>query len=341
MVIDNIVEQAVTKIKQETDLKSLDQIRVQYLGKKGELTLLLKDLANLSPEERPKIGKDINIAKQTIQQEISKQLGKLELERINQKLATETIDVTLPGRNAEQGGKHPITITIDRFCDLFSSIGFTRREGPEVEDEFHNFTALNTPDNHPARAMHDTFYLENKMLLRSHTSTVQIRTMQNEKPPLRILSPGKAYRCDSDLTHTPMFHQIEGLMVDEETTFADLKGILADFFVKFFERDLDVRFRPSYFPFTEPSAEVDIACINCLNNEVKGCRVCSYTGWLEVMGCGVVHPNVLKAVNIDPEKYTGFAFGAGVERLAMIYYGIPDIRLNFENDLRYLQQFVG
>lgn len=336
MVIDNIVAQAVSKIQQENDLKSLDEIRVHYLGKKGALTLLLKDLADVSPEERPKVGKDINIAKQTIQNELTKQFNKLQAELINKKLATETIDVTLPGRLVAKSSKHPITLTIDRFCDLFASIGFTRREGSEVEDEFYNFTALNTPENHPARAMHDTFYLDNKKLLRSHTSSVQIRTMQNEKPPLRILSPGKAYRCDSDLTHTPMFHQIEGLMVDTQTTFADLKGILADFFQKFFERSLEVRFRPSYFPFTEPSAEVDIECINCSG---KGCRICKNTGWLEVMGCGVVHPKVLQTVGIDPEQYTGFAFGAGVERLAMLYYGIPDIRLNFENDLRFLQQF--
>lgn len=338
MSIENIISQAVARIKQEEDLKNLEEIRVAYLGKKGELTALLKDLGRLSPEERPEAGKEINIAKQQIQQELTKQRDKLQRALFNQKLATETIDVTLPGRDVAIGSKHPVTLTIDRFCDLFATIGFTRREGPEVEAEFFNFTALNTPENHPARAMHDTFYLENNKLLRSHTSTVQIRTMQAEKPPLRILSPGKAYRCDSDLTHTPMFHQIEGLMVDEETTFADLKGIIAEFFQQFFGRELDVRFRPSYFPFTEPSAEVDIACVSCNG---KGCRICSHTGWLEVMGCGVVHPNVLKAVNIDPEKYTGFAFGAGVERLAMLYYGIPDIRLNFENDIRYLEQFSG
>ncbi len=336
MDINSIVLQAVTKIKQENDLKSLDDIRVQYLGKSGELTTLLKNLGNLSLEERPEAGKNINIAKQQIQEALNNKRDELQQELIAQQLAGESIDVTLPGKNVRVGRKHPVTLTIDRFCDLFATMGFTRREGPEVEDEFFNFTALNTPAHHPARAMHDTFYLENSKLLRSHTSTVQIHTMQNEKPPLRILSPGKAYRCDSDLTHTPMFHQIEGLMVDEETSFADLKGILSDFFPKFFGRELAVRFRPSYFPFTEPSAEVDIACISCNG---KGCRICSHTGWLEVMGCGVVHPNVLKAVNIDPEKYTGFAFGAGVERLAMLYYGIPDIRLNFENDIRYLQQF--
>lgn len=336
MDIDNIVSEAVAKIEQEKDLKNLDQIRVTYLGKSGELTAMLKSLGKLSPEERPLAGKEINIAKQQIQQHLQTRRELIEQDVINNKLKQETIDVTLPGRVSEMGSVHPITQTIDRICDLFASMGFTRREGPEVEEEFFNFTALNTPEHHPARAMHDTFYLENGKLLRSHTSTVQIRTMQNEKPPLRILSPGKAYRCDSDLTHTPMFHQIEGLMVDTETSFADLKGILADFFPKFFERDLDVRFRPSYFPFTEPSAEVDIVCISCSG---KGCRICSHTGWLEVMGCGVVHPNVLKAVNIDPEEFTGFAFGVGVERLAMLYYGIPDIRLNFENDIRFLQQF--
>lgn len=233
MDIDNIVLQAVAQIKQENDLKNLDQIRVQYLGKSGELTAMLKALGKLSPDERPEAGKNINIAKQQIQQELNSKRDKLQQELIAKQLASEAIDVTLPGRNVKLGGKHPITLTIDRFCDLFATIGFTRREGPEVENEFFNFTALNTPEHHPARAMHDTFYLENSKLLRSHTSTVQIHTMQNEKPPLRILSPGKAYRCDSDLTHTPMFHQIEGLMVDQETSFADLKGILSDFFPKF------------------------------------------------------------------------------------------------------------
>ena len=340
MDVENIIVEALSKIKQEQDLKNLEQIRVDYLGKKGELTSLLKNLGQLSPEERPKAGEIVNVAKQKIQEELNKQKIKLEQELINIKLSSEKIDVTLPGRSILAGNKHPITLTIDRFANLFASIGFTLREGPEVEDEFYNFSALNTPENHPARAMHDTFYLEDifakKMLLRSHTSPVQIRTMENEKPPLRILAPGKAYRCDSDLTHTPMFHQIEGLMVDEFTTFADLKGVIVQFLKNFFERDLAVRFRPSFFPFTEPSAEVDIGCIKC---QSKGCRICKQTGWLEVMGCGVVHPSVLKAVNIDPEKYTGFAFGAGIERFAMLYYGIPDIRLNYENDVRFLKQF--
>jgi len=344
MDVESIISQAITKIKNEQDLRNLEQIRVDYLGKKGELTLILKNLSQLSPEERPKAGEVVNIAKQKIQQELTNQKNLLEEVLINKRLESEKIDVTLPGRAILVGAKHPITLTKDRFCDLFASIGFTLRDGPEVEDEFYNFSALNTPEDHPARAMHDTFYLEdnfaNKMLLRSHTSPVQIRTLQTERPPLRILAPGKAYRCDSDLTHTPMFHQIEGLMVDEFTTFADLKGIITEFLKKFFERDLAVRFRPSFFPFTEPSAEVDIACIKCrVNNTNTGCRICKHTGWLEVMGCGVVHPNVLKAVNIDPEKYTGFAFGAGIERFAMLYYNIPDIRLNYENDIRFLKQF--
>jgi phenylalanyl-tRNA synthetase alpha chain len=334
--VERIVLSAIEKISNEQDLKNLEQIRVDYLGKKGDLTALLKNLGQMAAEDRPKVGEIVNAAKDKIQQELNKQRDKLEQELINKRLAAEVVDVTLPGRNIVTGSKHPITLTIERFCDLFATIGFTLRDGPEVESEFYNFSALNTPEDHPARAMHDTFYLENKMLLRSHTSPVQIRTMQNEKPPLRILAPGKAYRCDSDLTHTPMFHQIEGLMVDEYTTFADLKGIIADFLKNFFEKDLAVRFRPSFFPFTEPSAEVDIACIKC---NQQGCRICKNTGWLEVMGCGVVHPNVLKSVNIDPEVFTGFAFGGGVERFAMLYYGIPDIRLNYENDLRFLKQF--
>lgn len=336
MDIEKIISEAVSKIHQENDLKNLEQIRVDYLGKNGALTSILKNLGSLPVEDRPQAGQVVNIAKQKIQEELNIRRDKLQAIIINQQLAQQTIDVTLPGRDVYVGRKHPVTLTIERFCDLFATIGFTLREGPEVEDEFYNFTALNTPDNHPARAMHDTFYLDNKKLLRSHTSNVQIRTMQQEKPPIRILAPGKAYRCDSDLTHTPMFHQIEGLMVDDETTFADLKGILADLLRKFFEKDILVRFRPSFFPFTEPSAEVDMSCVNCSG---KGCRICKHTGWLEIMGCGVVHPNVFKAVNIDAEKYTGFAFGIGMERLAMLYYGITDIRLNYENDLRFLKQF--
>lgn len=336
MDIEKIISEAVSKIHQENDLKNLEQIRVDYLGKNGALTAILKNLGSLPVEDRPQAGQVVNVAKQKIQEELNIRRDKLQAIIINQQLAQQTIDVTLPGREVFVGRKHPVTLTIERFCDLFATIGFTLREGPEIEDEFYNFTALNTPDNHPARAMHDTFYLENKKLLRSHTSNVQIRTMQQEKPPIRILAPGKAYRCDSDLTHTPMFHQIEGLMVDDETTFADLKGILADLLKKFFEKDISVRFRPSFFPFTEPSAEVDMSCVNCSG---KGCRICKHTGWLEIMGCGVVHPNVFKAVNIDAEKYTGFAFGIGMERLAMLYYGITDIRLNYENDLRFLKQF--
>lgn len=344
MDVESIVNQAITKIQLETDLKNLEQLRVDYLGKKGELTSLLRNLGQLPLEERPKFGEVVNIAKQKIQVELNKRKDSLEQDVVAKRLASESIDVTLAGRNIVSGSKHPITLTIQRFCDLFATIGFTLRYGPDVEEEFYNFTALNTPEDHPARAMHDTFYLENKMLLRSHTSPVQIRTMQNEKPPLRILAPGKAYRCDSDVTHTPMFHQIEGLMVDECTTFADLKGILVEFLQKFFNRNLAVRFRPSFFPFTEPSAEVDMACFKCQAqekqiNEKQDCRICKNTGWLEVMGCGVVHPNVLKEVGIDSEKFTGFAFGAGIERFAMLYYGIPDIRLNYENDIRFLKQF--
>ncbi|HEX22052.1 MAG TPA: phenylalanine--tRNA ligase subunit alpha, partial [Chromatiales bacterium] len=252
------------------------------------------------------------------------------------KLNAEAIDVTLPGRGQQNGGLHPVTRTLQRIESLFSQLGFEVAEGPEIEDDYHNFEALNIPQSHPARAMHDTFYFDEHTVLRTHTSPVQIRVMQERQPPLRIIAPGRVYRCDSDLTHTPMFHQIEGLLVDENVTFADLKGILDDFLRNFFEQDLKVRFRPSYFPFTEPSAEADIECVMCAG---KGCRVCSHTGWLEVLGCGMVHPKVFEHVDINNEKYTGFAFGMGVERLAMLRYGVNDLRLFFENDLRFLRQF--
>ena len=336
LALKDIVEAAKSAIQNATDAKTLDNVRVEYLGKKGLITGYVKELGNLSAEERPLIGKEVNLAKQEVAGLTEVRSKLLAEQAMNAALAAETVDVTLPGRNAEVGGLHPVTRTLQRIEQYFRQIGFQIAEGPEIEDGDHNFTALNIPESHPARAMHDTFYFNAEMLLRTHTSPVQIRVMENEQPPLRIIAPGRVYRCDSDLTHTPMFHQVEGLMVDENISFTDLKGILADFLQAFFEKPLNVRFRPSYFPFTEPSAEADIECVICGG---EGCRVCSHTGWLEVLGCGMVHPKVFEHVNIDSEKYLGLAFGMGVERLAMLRYGVNDLRLFFENDLRFLRQF--
>ena len=334
--LSELVAQAEVAVSNASDLNGLDQIRVEYMGKKGSLTLYLKQLGNLPAEERPKVGQAVNEAKQKLQAAINEQRGRLEAAALNAKLAAETIDVTLPGRAQDVGGVHPVTRTMQRIEDYFSRIGYEVATGPEIESDYHNFTALNIPDNHPARAMHDTFYVNENTLLRTHTSPVQVRVMENKEPPLRVIAPGRVYRCDSDVTHTPMFHQVEGFMVAEDVTFAHLKGLLTDFLRNFFEKDLRTRFRPSYFPFTEPSAEADMECVMC-NGE--GCRVCSHTGWLEVLGCGMIHPNVLANVGIDNEKYTGFAFGMGVERLTMLRYGVNDLRLFFENDLRFLRQF--
>ena len=321
---EKLQAQALSEIDSATDLSQLDQIRVDYLGKKGQLTQLLKQLGKLPAEERPEAGQVINIAKTAVQQAIESRKAVLEDEHLNEIIKAGRVDVTLPGRGNRRAGLHPITLTLQRIESLFQQIGFEIVEGPEVEDDYHNFEALNIPAHHPARAMHDTFYFPDGRLLRTHTSSVQIRIMQNDKPPFRFIAPGRVYRCDSDMTHTPMFHQVEGLIVDESVTFAELKGLLINFLEIFFEKELKIRFRPSYFPFTEPSAEVDI----------MGDR-----GWLEVLGCGMVHPNVLKNVGVDPEKYTGLAFGMGVERLAMLYYGVDDLRMFFDNDLRFLKQF--
>lgn len=331
-----LVKKAQQDIYKTLDLETLYQQRVHFLGKKGVLTEQLKKVGQLSPFERPQAGKAINEAKKTLQQAIEKQRVTLQAEKLAKQLATEQIDVTLPGRGQLPGGLHPVTQTLQRIEKLFAQVGFKVEEGPEIEDDYHNFEALNIPAHHPARAMHDTFYFDEHTLLRTHTSPVQIRVMKERQPPLKIIAPGRVYRCDSDLTHTPMFHQVEGLMVDTDVSFAELKGILDDFLKRFFERDLQVRFRPSYFPFTEPSAEVDLQCVACGG---KGCRVCKQSGWLEVLGCGMVHPNVFTQVGVDNEQYTGFAFGMGAERLAMLYYGINDTRLFFENDLRFLRQF--
>jgi len=329
--LDKLLEEANNRLAQATDLKALDDVRVAYLGKSGQITEQLKSLGKLPKEERSQAGQVINKAKQALQQSIEAR------KVLNKRLASETIDVTLPGRNANSGGLHPVTRTLERIERLFANAGFSVAQGPEIEDDYHNFEALNIPSHHPARAMHDTFYFDEHMLLRTHTSPVQIRVMENAEPPLKVIAPGRVYRCDSDLTHTPMFHQVEGFLVDENVTFADLKGIIYSFLQGFFEKELKVRFRPSYFPFTEPSAEVDIECVMC---EGEGCRVCSQTGWLEVLGCGMIHPEVMRHVNIDSEKYSGYAFGMGVERLSMLRYGINDLRLFFENDLRFLKQFA-
>lgn len=323
--LEEVVGQAKAEIEGVSDIAALDEIRVKYLGKKGFFTEQMKGLGALSAEERPAAGAVINQAKQQVQDALNARREALEIAVLNQKLAAETIDVSLPGRRIENGGLHPVTRTIERIERLFGEMGFKVARGPEIEDGFHNFDALNIPAHHPARTDHDTFYFDPDLMLRTHTSGVQIRTMEHQQPPIRIIAPGRVYRNDYDMTHTPMFHQVEGLLVDEHASFTELKGILHDFLRNYFEEDLTIRFRPSYFPFTEPSAEVDVMGKN--------------GKWLEVLGCGMVHPNVLRSVGIDPEKYSGFAFGMGVERLTMLRYGVNDLRAFFENDLRFLKQF--
>jgi phenylalanyl-tRNA synthetase alpha chain len=319
-----ILNEALTAIDAADDLQILQNIRVAYLGKKGSLTKLLKELGSLPEEQRPAAGQNINEAKRHIQDHIEQRKEVLEKQQFNDNLSDEKIDISLPGRGQQSGSLHPVTQTLQEIEQLFRNIGFEIADGPEVEDNYHNFEALNIPENHPARAMHDTFYLGDDSLLRTHTSNVQIRYLEEHKPPVAIIAPGRVYRCDSDMTHTPMFHQVEGLLIDKNVTFANLKGLLEDFIRQFFGENLQVRFRPSYFPFTEPSAEMDIL---------------GEQGWLEVLGCGMVHPNVLRYVGVDSETYNGFAFGMGIERLAMLKYGIDDLRLFFENDIRFLSQF--
>lgn len=323
--LTSLLEQAADAVAAAKSIQELDQVRVDYLGKKGHLTALLKGLGALSAEERPQAGAKINEAKQQVSEQLNARKALLESAALEAKLAAETIDVTLPGRGQPLGGLHPVTKTLERIEAFFAGIGYSVAEGPEVEDDYHNFEALNIPSHHPARAMHDTFYFNANTLLRTHTSGVQIRTMETQQPPIRIICPGRVYRCDYDQTHSPMFHQVEGLLIDKNISFADLKGTLQQFLREFFEEDVKVRFRPSYFPFTEPSIEVDID-----RGDGK---------WLEVLGCGMVHPKVFEMSGIDPEEYTGFAFGMGVERLAMLRYGVNDLRLFFENDLRFLNQF--
>ncbi|WP_330926143.1 phenylalanine--tRNA ligase subunit alpha [Candidatus Sororendozoicomonas aggregata] len=335
-LVSPIVTRALSAVEQAQHRADLEAIRVRYLGKKGEMTALLKGLGKLSPQERPKAGAQINVAKQQVQEAIDQRRVAFDAEALAAKLAGETIDVTLSGRGQQVGNVHPVTRTMERITDYFGRIGFTVEQGPEIEDDYHNFEALNIPEHHPARAMHDTFYFDDTTVLRTHTSPVQIRTLERfvknrEEPPVAIVCPGKVYRCDSDQTHSPMFHQVEGLYVAEKVSFADLKSVLSDFLRVFFERDdLAIRFRPSYFPFTEPSAEVDIEWGRNADGSVK---------WLEVLGCGMVSPKVFEYCGIDAEKYTGFAFGMGVERFAMLRYGVNDLRQFFENDLRFLNQF--
>ena len=335
--LDELKAEATADIESAADSAALEKLRVEWLGKKGRVTDLLKSLGQLDAEERPKVGAEVNAVKKLLNEQISERKESLQRAAIAAQLVAESLDVTLPGRREDLGALHPITRTIDRMAAYFAALGFKVVEGPEIEDDYHNFEALNIPAHHPARAMHDTFYIDDTHVLRTHTSGVQVRTMETQEPPLRVICPGRVYRCDSDLTHSPMFHQVEGLLIDEDVSFGQLKGIIQDFLHAFFEQDaLAVRFRPSYFPFTEPSAEVDIQCVKCAG---EGCRICSGTGWLEVMGCGMVHPRVLEMSGVDTDRFQGFAFGMGVERLAMLRYGIGDLRLNFENDLCFLAQF--
>ena len=336
--LTQLKDEAQAQLNNASTLSELDEVRVHYLGKKGLITAQLKQLGKLPPEERKGAGQAINKVKQAIAEQIDARKLALEEEVLNARLQSESLDITLPGRRMEAGNLHPVTRTARRIEEIFMQLGFNVETGPEIEDDYHNFTALNIPDHHPSRASHDTFYFDDGTLLRTHTSPVQIRTMENKEPPLRIIAPGRVYRCDSDVTHSPMFHQVEGLMVDNDVTFADLKGILDAFFKAFFEDDnFKTRFRPHYFPFTEPSAETDIQCVLCSG---KGCKVCGNTGWIEVMGCGMVNPEVFRHVGIDPDVYTGFAFGFGIDRLAMLRYGIDDLRKLFDNDIRFLKQFA-
>ena len=332
-----LVASAKAAISQASDVAALDNVRVEYLGKKGHLTLQMTTLRELPAEERPAAGAVINEAKEQVQQALNARKTELESAALNARLASETIDVSLPGRRIENGGLHPVTRTIDRIESFFGELGFTVATGPEIEDDYHNFDALNIPGHHPARADHDTFWFDATRLLRTQTSGVQIRTMANQQPPIRIVCPGRVYRADEvDATHSPVFHQMEGLVIDEDVTMADLKGTLDTFAKALYGDDVTTRFRPSFFPFTEPSAEVDLTCVNCHG---KGCRVCKGTGWIEVLGAGMVNPKVLDMCGIDSKKYRGFAFGVGLERIVMLRYGITDMRALYEGDVRFLSQF--
>jgi phenylalanyl-tRNA synthetase alpha chain len=331
--IDQIYQEALQELKAVTDRQAVEDIRVRYLGRKGAITQFLRNISELPAEQRPAAGKQANQRKNLLEKACKAATQKLETAG---KVAAAGIDVSLPGRPAPSGSLHPITQINQRICDIFTQMGFDIAEGPEVELDYYNFEALNFPKDHPARDMQDTFFVSDDIVLRTHTSPLQIRTMEKQQPPVRIIMPGKVYRCDSDLTHTPMFHQVEGLLVDENVSFGDLKGTLTAFVHQMFDEQTSLRFRPGFFPFTEPSAEVDILCVMCRG---KGCRVCSRTGWLEILGSGMVHPALYENVGYDADRYTGFAFGMGVDRIAMLKYGIDDIRKFFENDVRFLSQF--
>lgn len=334
--LDDLLKLAQDEIGKATTEETLQELRVKYLGKKGALTAVMKTLASVSAEERPAIGRLANEVKDSLEQQLDQAITNVRAIETARKLKEEKIDVTLPGRRKEVGTKHPITLVVEEINEIFAGLGFQVAEGPEIELDYYNFEALNIPKDHPARDMQDTFFVSDNIVLRTHTSPVQIRTMLKQAPPVRIIAPGTVYRCDSDATHSPMFHQVEGLMVDKGITFGDLKGILTIFVNQFFGKGTAVRLRPSFFPFTEPSAEVDVACVICKG---KGCRVCKNSGWLEVLGAGLVDPEVFRHVNYDSEQYSGFAFGMGIERLAMLKFGINDMRLLFENDVRFLKQF--
>lgn len=335
--LEQLVADAQGAFKACADLAALEQAKARFLGKSGRVTELMKSLGALSPADRPAAGARINLAKGRIEAELNERKEQIQSAQLAEQLAAEALDVTMPSRGSLAGGLHPATRTLERIEQLFSSMGFAVASGPEIETDFNNFTALNMPEDHPARSMHDTFFVESGLVLRTHTSPIQVRYMLDHPPPIKIIAPGRVYRVDSDATHSPMFHQVEGLWIDENVSFADLKGVVTEFLRRFFEKDdLKVRFRPSFFPFTEPSAEIDMGCVFCHG---AGCRVCSHTGWLEVGGAGMVHPNVLASVRIDSETWQGFAFGMGPDRLTMLRYGINDLRLFYENDLRFLRAF--
>ncbi|UCF31320.1 MAG: phenylalanine--tRNA ligase subunit alpha [bacterium] len=334
--VDKLLREAVKTIEEASSSRELDEIRVRYLGKKGAITDLLKSLGTLPAGERPAAGQTVNLARRNVEEALVKKKGEISAAEGDRRLQEQRTDISLPGVSFEQGSRHPVNLVMEEILGIFRGMGFSVRTGPEIESDYYNFEALNIPRNHPARDMQDTFYIDDDTVLRTHTSPVQIRTMETEKPPLRIISPGKVYRVDYDVTHSPMFHQVEGFLVDERVTFGDLKGVLIEFVHQFFGQGTPVRFRPSFFPFTEPSAEVDIGCVICGGN---GCRVCSDTGWLEILGSGMIHPEVFRYVGYDRERFSGFAFGMGVERVTMLRYEIDDIRLFFENDLRFLRQF--
>jgi phenylalanyl-tRNA synthetase alpha chain len=336
MQFDAFQADALSRIEAVSDLSGLEQLKVELLGKKGLLTERLKGLSSLSAEERPKVGQVVNQVKEILLSAFSAKQESLEQIDFQKSLEKDRIDVTLPGRGQITGHIHPISKSLFRIKEILIRLGFSAAFGPEIEDDFHNFEALNIPSSHPARDSHDTFYFDSGRLLRTHTSTVQIRAMEKKSAPIQVFAAGRVYRCDSDLTHTPMFHQVEGLWVDQNVSFAHLKGVLEVFLREFFEQQVSIRLRPSFFPFTEPSAEVDISCVHCAG---KGCRVCKNTGWLEVLGCGMVHPNVLNASGVDSKVYQGFAFGMGVERLTMLRYKMTDLRMLYENDVRFLKQF--